>query len=99
MVDLLFYNLLKAVPQVAAYSGGRYGPVPSVAGNVADMITRCSTVRACKHLSGPESMIVVNAHRINGSSPLTGSKDFLYSGGKLEKVARIPDLAERSCLF
>jgi len=88
MVDiLLMHHLLKAVPQGARLIlVGDVNQLPSVgAGNVLKDIISSGIIKTVKlteiFRQAEESMIIVNAHRINrGEPPLinTGGKDFFF---------------------
>lgn len=107
MVDvLLMYHLLKAIqPGTRLILVGDADQLPSVgAGNVLnDIITSCmvKTVRLTEIFrQAEESMIIVNAHRINkGESPYLNRKDkdffFIARGGSDEIVKTVADLCSR----
>ncbi|MBR5218415.1 MAG: ATP-dependent RecD-like DNA helicase [Clostridia bacterium] len=88
MVDILMMNgLLRALkPGARLVMAGDADQLPSVgAGNVLRDIIECGFIPTCRlteiYRQAAESMIIVNAHRINGGeNPVTGDKnsDFFF---------------------
>ncbi len=107
MVDILIMNhLLKAVPPGARLIlVGDADQLPSVgAGSVLQDIIGCSTVKTVRlaeiFRQAGESMITVNAHRINrGEAPVLNAKDkdffFLPRNGLDSIVRTVVDLCSR----
>lgn len=97
MVDgVLFYNLLKALPQSCQIIlVGDVDQLPSVGpGNVLRDLIRSSVVPVVTlteiFRQAQESMIVVNAHRINhGEMPYSGRKDEERDGASVAEEERI----------
>jgi len=107
MVDILImYHLLKAVPPGArVILVGDADQLPSVgAGNVLLDIIGCSSIKTVKlteiFRQAEESMIIVNAHRINkGEPPILNAKDkdfFFLQRNNQENILRtVIDLCSR----
>lgn len=107
MVDILLMNhLLKAVPPGSRLIlAGDADQLPSVgAGNVLEDIIRCNAVKTVRlteiFRQAGESMIIVNAHRINkGEIPIINARDkdfFLVARNGMDSIVRtVVDLCSR----
>ncbi len=107
MVDILIMNhLLKAIPAGArVILVGDADQLPSVgAGSVLLDILSCNSIKTVRlteiFRQAGESMIIVNAHRINrGEAPILNAKDkdffFLARGAQEQIVGTVIDLCSR----